>query len=220
MKKDETIYWIDSLMPEGEASVVELAGFTVRLIDTGGEVVASTVDFAQIPHGMTAPAAATTGPVTVGENSTATFTADVRPEIFTVIAGGEKEMELAARAVAAAAGLVRDSGGRVLAQPGQLLAGVGVLALADADETLTVKHGLLTVPWVWEDGVPHMIEQPGKVTAAGPDDRQDGNLGRMTVMLQLVLLTEDEYHHALAYGVTGLQEALIEQGADVTDPRR
>lgn len=220
MKKDETIYWIDSLVPEGDATLVDLAGFTVRVIDTGGEVVAATTDFAAIDQSMVAPAASTTGPLVVGENTNATFTADVRTEIFTVVAGGEKEQELAARAVAAAAGLVRDSGGRVQAQPGQLLAGVGVLALADADETMTVKHGLFTVPWVWDNGVPQMVEQPGRVTPAGPEDHPDQSLGRMTVMLQLVLLTEDEYHHALAYGVQGLQEALIDQDADVTDPRR
>lgn len=205
-------------MPEGDAECVQLSGFTIRKIATDGEVVASTVDFSRIDQGLEAPASMNSSGVQVGEGDT--FVADLRVELFTVLAGAEQEAEFAAQVLAATAGLIKDSYPWMMAQPGQLLAGVGILAMAGIDETITVKHGLLTVPWVWDAGVPRITEEPGHVFPVTQDDVVTADLGRMTVMLQLVLLTQEEYDYALTYGANGLQEALAAQGADVTDPRR
>ena len=65
---------------------------------------------------------------------------------------------------------------------------------------IEVRHGLLVAPYVWSDGVPRMRE----------DDR-------ITTMLQLVMLTDDEYEYATTYGVDELQEAMVNEGVNILD---
>ena len=125
----------------------------------------------------------------------------MRSEIFCVASA---EPEVVERAVVAAASFLAESNtiqtGIVPAQPGQLLPAVGVFGGLAEMPGIEVRHGLLVAPYVWSDGVPRMRE----------DDR-------ITTMLQLVMLTDDEYEYATTYGVDELQEAMVKEGVNILD---
>ncbi|AZA14607.1 hypothetical protein ACFPVT_03740 [Corynebacterium choanae] len=142
-----------------------------------------------------------------------------------------RDIDCLIRAVAAASMLIGQATPRLSAQPGQLLPGIGSAAGFHVDPTITVQHGLLIAPWLWAEGVPQVVEQPGAVdlfcldnsAATSIDamrDTQDPQLGRITVISQLLLLTDDEYNYGVTYGVAALQEALTEQRIAVMDLRR
>ena len=115
------------------------------------------------------------------------------------------EHEPLERAVVAAASFLAESNtiqtGIVPAQPGQFLPAVGVFGGLAEMPGIEVRHGLLVAPYVWSDGVPRMRE----------DDR-------ITTMLQLVMLTDDEYEYATTYGVDELQEAMVNEGVNILGP--
>lgn len=123
--------------------------------------------------------------------------AAVRSEIFTV---GRIEAKQAVDALQQVCikleSFNRDLPGVVPAQPGTMVPNLEL-------EGCTVRHGVFVVPYVWGEQVPRFSEG-----------------GRLVVMLQLVLLTDEEYHYATTYGVPALQGALGEQGVDLLDWRR
>ncbi|AGF71308.1 suppressor of fused domain protein [Corynebacterium halotolerans] len=102
--------------------------------------------------------------------------------------------------IAAAARLLADARGIVPAQPGTMLPGLAERAgLAG----LGVAHGLLVAPYLWGGDVPQVTEE-----------------GRLTVMLQLVMLTGDEHAYAVEHGVAALQGKLGAEQVDLLDWRR
>ncbi|CAB0982534.1 hypothetical protein FRC0493_00235 [Corynebacterium diphtheriae] len=122
---------------------------------------------------------------------------DVRSEIFTVAHAGvgtEKFVEL----LRALGTLLYDASGSLPAQPGQLVPAVGIEPFDDTD--ITVRHGLFVVPYVWGGEVPQCDE---------PD--------RLTVMLQLVMLTQEEFDYAVTYGIPELQSEIARSGIDLLD---
>ena len=112
--------------------------------------------------------------------------------------GVEKQVEVPAASFLAESNTIQT--GIVPAQPGQLLPAVGVFGGLAEMPGIEVRHGLLVAPYVWSDGVPRMRE----------DDR-------ITTMLQLVMLTDDEYEYATTYGVDELQEAMVNEGVNILD---
>ncbi|WKS68385.1 hypothetical protein NLL38_08240 [Corynebacterium accolens] len=117
---------------------------------------------------------------------------DVRCELVTVARVGQPEV---AAAVGAAAAKLEKAGGLLPAQPGVLLP-----SLLDLPGKQTVHHGLLIAPYLWGGQTPQYRE----------DDR-------LTLVLQLVMLTDAEYAFGVEEGVGKLQEAVAEQGIDLLD---
>ena len=173
MKRDDTIYWIDQLLP------AELqTGDRVVTADLGdGQRVAVTVGFADVDTGL----------VTVEDGT------DVRSEL--IIVGRATEQQLTSVLHAAWAAF---EGGDLPAQPGTLLP-----QLDAGLEGVNVAHGICVPPYLWGGEVPRVTE----------DDR-------LTVLLQLVMLTDSEYAYAAEEGAAALQQALGEAGIDLLDWQR
>ncbi|WBT08999.1 hypothetical protein PAB09_01225 [Corynebacterium sp. SCR221107] len=120
---------------------------------------------------------------------------DVRSELFTV---ARVSAETALLAVSGAAELFRRMEGTLPAQPGTLVPGIGDFVSLPSD--ITVRHGLCVVPYVWEGQVPQLDEQD-----------------RLTVLLQILMLTQEEYEYAVTYGIEVLQEELMKAEVDIND---
>lgn len=86
----------------------------------------------------------------------------------------------------------------VPAQPGVLLE--GLLDRIELPGGATVRHGLLREPELFQQGTP-IFNQPG----------------RMTLLLELVALTDDEFSIASERGYPVLETRLRRRGARVTD---
>ena len=72
-----------------------------------------------------------------------------------------------------------------------------------SEDSLNVHHGLLIAPYLWGGSTPQL-----------PED------GRLTLVCQLLMLTDSEYAYAVEEGVAKLQEAVAEQGVDILDWKR
>ncbi len=120
---------------------------------------------------------------------------DVRSEFFTVTNASNS---LAMSVLDAAAQLLEQADGTMQAQPWTLLPGIGVTS--GLPEDISVQHGVFITPQLWEGSVPQLVE----------DDR-------WTVLLQLVMLTEDEFHYGITYGVPDLFDEINRTEIDVAD---
>lgn len=197
MNLQETAYWLDGLFP-GDLKFSRINGLHIASIDLSSEdtteALACTADFGRVDTGLVSSEEAF-------EDRGVEKQVEVRSEIFCVASA---EPEVVERAVVAAASFLAESNtiqtGIVPAQPGQLLPAVGVFGGLAEMPGIEVRHGLLVAPYVWSDGVPRMRE----------DDR-------ITTMLQLVMLTDDEYEYATTYGVDELQEAMVNEGVNILD---
>lgn len=130
------------------------------------------------------------------ENGTAD---DVRCELITVAQAGVPEV---AAAVSAAAKTLEMAKGVIPAQPGVMLPSITQGTALDSDE-FSVAHGLLIAPYLWAGETPQYTEP-----------------GRLTLICQLLMLTDSEYAFALEEGVGALQAAVEEQGINLLDLRR
>lgn len=117
---------------------------------------------------------------------------DVRCELVTVARVGHPEV---AAAVGAAAAKLEKAGGFLPAQPGILLP-----SLLDLPGKPTVHHGLLIAPYLWGGQTPQYRED-----------------NRLTLVLQLVMLTDAEYAFGVEEGVGKLQDVVAEQDIDLLD---
>ncbi|AKE38147.1 Suppressor of fused protein (SUFU) [Corynebacterium camporealensis] len=115
----------------------------------------------------------------------------MRCELLTV---GRVPVSRVAAAVTGAARTLRDAQGVIPAQPGVLLP-----SILSADE-LSVHHGALIAPYLWGGQTPQVAED-----------------GRITLVCQLLMLTDSEYAYAVEEGLGALQEAVAEQGIDLLD---
>lgn len=119
----------------------------------------------------------------------------VRCELLTrAPAGAGDEGAAAATAVVAAARQLETMAGAVPAQPGVMLPHVAT------DLPGSVQHGLLLEPTLWDGQTPHLNHD-----------------GLMILMLELVLLTPDEYEIGQEQGVDKLMRRLRRRGTDVKD---
>lgn len=187
MNLKETAYWLDSIFP-CSLRFEQTVGFHMATAELGaGEFLACSADFGEVDTGL----------------SLTGTEIPVRCEIFTVARAEER---VVSALVASALTMLVDTNSATTsyhAQPGTLLPGMGVYGPSDIMQSLSVSHGLLISPFVWEQGVPQVQEED-----------------RFTTLCQLIPLTDDEFIHAHTYGVAALQEALIQENVDLMDLKR
>lgn len=132
--------------------------------------------------------------LTLTENTETT----VRCELMATAPVPEAEV---ASVVLAAAEQLASAGGMVPAQPGVMLPGLAERARLDqADPSYTVAHGLLVPPRLWGDSTPHVKEE-----------------ARMTLMLEVVMLTDEEHGIGVEQGVDKLLRRLTRRAAKFDD---
>lgn len=103
-----------------------------------------------------------------------------------------------AAAIVGVAEKLENAGGVLPAQPGVLLPNI-VSPLEDAAD-ITVSHAMLIAPYLWGGPSPQVQEEE-----------------RLTLALQVVMLTDAEYAYAVDEGVPAVQQAVAEQGIDILD---
>lgn len=225
----ETQTWLESILP-GETHWTSIKAspdsppFTVTslLINDDGtaEPIDSAHDNEEQPRGrhakveddlrQTLACTADAGRYSTGLTSPDGM--DVRAELLAVGLARPGEM---GQLVAAAATMLSEEGSGRLAQPGTFLPGLGAMV----NPAFTTKHGLLVVPYIWPKGVPTVTEHPDLTTADGQPVNPT-HPGRMTLIAQIIMLTEQEFLHGMTYGIDSLQTRLAEGGADLRDLRR
>jgi len=136
--------------------------------------------------------------------------ADLRVEFVSVTSGHSRA---AADLVAAAATMIAQDPHQRSPQPGLLLPDLGW----HVDESITAKHGLLVPPFLWEDGVPHVHEIDFGGRHGGGQVHDWTHPGRMTVVAQLVMLTDAEFSTATAQGLGVVQQELTSAGTDLNN---
>ena len=113
-----------------------------------------------------------------------------------VVGRGSVDKLLLARAVVEAARMVETLG--VPAQPGVLLE--GLLDRIELPEGVTVRHGLLREPELFAQGTP-LYREPGQ----------------LTLLLELVCLTDEEFAIASEQSVESCLRRLRRRGTDLGD---
>lgn len=170
-------------------------GRHAKVTDDLRQTLACTADAARYSTGLTSPDGM-----------------DVRAELLAVGLARPGEM---GQLVAAAATMLSEEGSGRLAQPGTFLPGLGAMV----NPAFTTKHGLLVVPYIWPKGVPTVTEHPELTTADGQPVNPT-HPGRMTLIAQIIMLTEQEFLHGMTHGIDSLQTRLAEGGSDLRDLRR
>ncbi|MDO4910749.1 MAG: suppressor of fused domain protein [Corynebacterium sp.] len=191
MDLKETSYWLSTLFPPG-MGIYKTGRFHIAQFDLGEEYACATADFSQVEFGLE-----TEGP----EGGKV----DVRPELFAL---AYPQFNLV-KILSDTASLLTLSHGALLPQPGTVIRGIS--------NEYRACNGILIAPYVWDQGVPQMYEEPGKVGSDGPVDT---TRGRLTLIVQLLLLTDDELEYGLANGMPALQEELARRGVDLLDLNR
>ena len=144
---------------------------------------------------------------------------DLRSEVVMAAIGKPGEVE---QLTAAAATMLSEPGNRLTAQPGSYLPGIA----RRVNPGLPVQHGVLVVPYIWPDGVPHVREVAADdgesvgAHAASEPKLEFTHPGRMTVITQLIMITQAEFLLALTDGIDALQQKLVEAQVDIRDLRR
>lgn len=123
---------------------------------------------------------------------------DVRVEVFTVTRPGQ---EWGLKVIDAISRIVKDVGPDIPAQPGTPLPDLGDIAFLPGE--VTARHGLFVAPFVWGGQVPNLPR---------PDN--------LTLMLQLIMLTESEWAIFTEQGIEALQVALADGQVDLQDWQR
>lgn len=209
MNLQETTFWARDLLPENPRTSTRRVNqgfpeFTVADVSIGegtpgaepgepAETVAMTLDAARID------------PSLVTDDG-----ADLRVEFITVTSGHSRT---AADLVCAAATMIAQDPHQRSPQPGLLLPDLGW----HVDETMTAKHGLLVPPFLWEDGVPNVHEVDFGGRHGGGDHHEWTHPGRMTVVAQLVMLTDAEFAVATSQGLGAVQQQLLAADTDLND---
>lgn len=171
-----------------------------------GQALAVTTEFSQVDTGVAeVPPPAPAAPAPAEPESTPPEPAppapaaprDIRCELICVARTGPPEV---AAAVIAASRLLRKAGGVIPAKPGTLLPSLTSGTPLEQAPEITVRHGLLIAPYLWGGQCPQVSEE-----------------GRLTLVCQLLLLTDAEYAYALDESVAGLQQAVAQSGIDLLD---
>ncbi|MCI1255517.1 MAG: hypothetical protein LKG15_02345 [Corynebacterium provencense] len=135
---------------------------------------------------------------------------DLRVELITVTSGHSRA---AADLVTAAATMIAQDPHQRPPRPGLILPDLGW----HVDEKMTAKHGLLVPPFLWEDGVPHVHEVDFGGRHGGGGHHDWTHPGRMTVVAQLVMLTDAEFATATGQGLGAVQRQLTEAEVNLND---
>ena len=192
MNWEETAYWVDGLLP-GTPSIEVRSGFHIGITTTAAQDNDAATAAASPASGQQSPAGDTIA-VTLDFSNIDTGLEhegrDVRCELLAVA----HQADIRSHLVTVASRL-RDTAPHEPAQPGTLL--------PHALPATSTPHVLLVVPWVWNGPVPQLDE---------PE--------RLTLMLQVLPLTQAEYDYAITYGVPALQESITQQGIDILDLAR
>lgn len=122
---------------------------------------------------------------------------DVRCELLAV---GRTNPATVAAAVQAAADQIAAAAGVIPAQPGVLLPSMAAGSALEQDESVTARHGLLIAPYLWGGQTPQVAEDK-----------------RLTLICQLLVLTDAEYSYAADEGVAPFQQAVADGGIDLLD---
>lgn len=178
MTPDQIPAWLNTITP---IELVLIDATPAALAELRDTPVAYTVGFSEVDTGLTLEA----------DGGTA-----VRCEI---VGHADVDKQLLGRAVIEAANMVLSLG--VPAQPGVLLE--GLLDRLEVPEGVTVRHGWLREPELFDQGTP-LYREPGQLTA----------------LLELVVLTEDEFEIASQQGVEVCSRRLRRRGVDAADWRR
>ncbi|WP_051866663.1 suppressor of fused domain protein [Corynebacterium atypicum] len=246
MDQQQTLQWFEGLLPV-PLKVARGGDFHIGVAEVSGHAVACTTDFADVETGLAlennpetdvrvellALAATTRHPDAGG------FSAGSRhggagshngyhafngysagdwgsgwgdgPVAATANPGFIRQQNIAAAVRTVGTAAEELARGGLSAQPGTLLTGLAVRAGLSLD--LTVRHGLLASPTVWQGKVPRVTEEPGEVggAQAAPDR------GRVTVVLQVLMLTSEEYALARVRGVDQLMEFWEDHEVDPGD---
>lgn len=143
---------------------------------------------------------------------------DLRVELLTVVSGHD---DTAADLLAHAASMISQDPTHWPPQPGTLLPDVVQQMDAESERKITARNGLLVVPYVWDDGVPHVHEvTSGGASRHSKEDDADVEFthpGRLTIAAQLVMLTDEELELAQTAGVAAVQERLVREGVNIND---
>lgn len=206
MNTEETAHWVDTLVP-GAPEFHQVGAFKVAGYRIGDESIACSVDFGRVDTGLVTAAGLET--------------VEVRSELLCL---ARADVSVPGRAVGAAATMLLDAalayrtdpGGvqPMHAQPGQVLPGVAIMANLP-QEGYTVRHGILADPRIWGPEIPFVREEAGEVHAQAPDEA--GELARLTLPLQLILLTDAEFAVAVAEGGDILFQQMAEGEVDLLD---
>jgi len=103
-----------------------------------------------------------------------------------------------AAAVVGVATKLEETQGQIPAQPGVLVPDIDSALNQAAD--ITVAHGMLIAPYLWGGPSPQVQEED-----------------RLTLGLQLIMLTHAEYAYAVEEGVAAMQQAVAESNIDILD---
>lgn len=225
----ETQTWLESILP-GETHWTNIKAspdsppFTVTSLLINDDGTAEPVDpandneeqprgrHAKVTDGLRQTLACTADAARYSTGLTSPDGMDVRAELLAVGLARPGEM---GQLVAATATMLSEEGSGRLAQPGTFLPGLGTMV----NPAFTTKHGLLVVPYIWPKGVPTVTEHPDLTTADGQPVNPT-HPGRMTLIAQIIMLTEQEFLHGMTHGIDSLQIRLAEGGADLRDLRR
>ncbi|MGJ4077080.1 hypothetical protein ACN4D1_08505 [Corynebacterium macclintockiae] len=143
---------------------------------------------------------------------------DLRVELLTVVSGHD---DTAADLLTHAASMISQDPGHWPPQPGTLLPNVVQQMDADSERKITARNGLLVVPYVWDDGVPHVHEVTSggasRHSKEGDTDVEFTHPGRLTIVAQLVMLTDEEAELAQTAGVAAVQERLVREGVNINN---
>ncbi|WP_254048677.1 MULTISPECIES: hypothetical protein [Corynebacterium] len=178
MRPNQAAEWLGSLLPP-EPMLIDAPPAPFPALAAEG--IAATCGFSEVDTGLAL------------ESETGT---DVRCEMV-VHAGVDKQ--LLGAALGAAATMLLELG--VPAQPGVLLE--HLLDRVDLPEGVSVRHGWLREPRLFEQGTP-LVREPG----------------RLTLLLELVLLTDDEFAIASEQGGAVLERRMRRRGAAMADWHR
>lgn len=209
MNQQETLAWVLDLLPDEPTVVTRQVGPSFPAVTVAELSVESDDATSPRPEtvAMTLNAAQLDPQLETEDGS------DLRVEFITITSG---HTATAGQLLAAAVAMIAEDPQARTPQPGTFLPDLG----AAVDPTITAKHGLLLVPYVWEEGVPHVHE----VTSGGrrSKDKHDKEVefthpGRLTVPAQLVMLNDEEYRIALTEGLNAVQDQLAAQGVDLND---
>ena len=178
MRPSQAAEWLGAFFP-AEPSLIDAPPAPFPALAAQG--LAATCGFSEVDTGLAL------------EGDTGT---DVRCEM--VVHAGV-DTQLLGAALGAAATMLLELG--VPAQPGVLLE--NLLDRVDLPDGVSVRHGWLREPRLFERGTPQVAEP-----------------GRVTLLLELTLLTDDEYEIASTQGEAVLERRMRRRGATMADWHR
>ena len=182
MTPAETHAWLTDVL--GPMDLLNVNGMTVGVAPVLPAAV--TVGFSEIDSGL----------VVDDPDADSTGLTEVRCEIICAADGATPQQRV--MAVAGAWNTLVNAG--IPGQPGTALPGLV------NDPALTVHHGLLREPEIFDRGTP-LVNEPAT----------DNTPARMTLLLELVLLTDDEYELAEEQGLEVLERRLRRRQTSLGD---